>query len=314
MAPHSSARCSGRRDLNLGVPLHVEVPIEDRWIATRRGTLFARSWKPARAPATATFLLFHDSLGCVELWRDFPEQLASATGLPVVAYDRLGFGQSDANEGPLAVTFTRDEANDVVPLLREALGLEMIIPFGHSVGGSMAVATAARWPEQCAGVITEAAQAFVESRTLEGIAAEHARFEQPGELRRLERYHGEKARWVLDSWYHTWFSPGFADWSIDADLRQVRCPTLAIHGDRDEYGSTAHPERIARLVQGQSTTVILAGCGHVPHREETARVLAEIDGFVAQIAASAPYEQERLSVSVTLPPGASTAVMSPPNA
>jgi pimeloyl-ACP methyl ester carboxylesterase len=49
---------------------------------------------------------------------------------------------------------------------------------------------------------------------------------------------------------------------------------------RDEYGSPAHPERIARLVLGPSRVVILDGCGHVPHREQPARVLGEVMQFL----------------------------------
>jgi pimeloyl-ACP methyl ester carboxylesterase len=78
----------------------------------------------------------------VALWRDFPERLAIATRLPVVAYDRLGFGQSDTHTGSLPLTFIRDEAITVVRLC-EAIGIKMMVPFGHSVGGAMAIATRA---------------------------------------------------------------------------------------------------------------------------------------------------------------------------
>ena len=38
----------------------------------------------------------HDSLGCIRLWRDFPEQLAAATDCNYLIYDRGGYGLSDA--------------------------------------------------------------------------------------------------------------------------------------------------------------------------------------------------------------------------
>src|ERR1700692_4632945 len=102
----------------------------DSRIATERGTLFARSWKPLDLPGgqNETILLFHDSLGCVDLWRDFPRKLAASTQRHVVAYDRLGFGRSDACDGPLAPTFIRDEAVNVVPRLLDAMDLARIIP------------------------------------------------------------------------------------------------------------------------------------------------------------------------------------------
>lgn len=220
----------------------------------------------------------------MDLWREFPEQLSAATARSVVAYDRLGFGRSDPHPGQLPLTFIRDEATKVVPRVLDAVGLHEtipIIPFGHSVGGAMAVATAAHFRERCAAVVTESAQTFVEDRTLSGIRAAQVDFQRPAKLERLVRYHGMKARWVLDAWIETWLAPGFAGWCLDDDLRAVRCPTLALHGDHDEYGSLEHPERITRLTQGPSQAVILEGVGHVPHREQPMRVLSEVAQFLA---------------------------------
>ena len=265
----------------------MSVTASDHWIITERGTLFAKKWTPldrGRDPSCdpdPTILLFHDSLGCVDLWRDFPQQIAVATRLSVVAYDRLGFGRSDAHHGPLPLTFIPDEAVTVVPRLREALGLDEMIPFGHSVGGAMAIATAARLPEKCTAVITESAQSFVEERTRSGIRAVQAEFERPGQLERLVRYHSVKARWVLDTWINMWLAPDFTDWCLDDELRAVRCRALALHGDQDEYGSLQHPQRIVRLTPDSSCAVILDGCGHVPHREQPTRVLEEVTGFLA---------------------------------
>ena len=56
---------------------------QDVHVDTAKGRLYARRWDPAGA-AGAPIVLFHDSLGCVALWRDFPEQLASETGRSVV--------------------------------------------------------------------------------------------------------------------------------------------------------------------------------------------------------------------------------------
>ncbi|MDF1503655.1 alpha/beta fold hydrolase [Roseisolibacter sp. H3M3-2] len=249
----------------------------DHTIATPHGALFSRTWAPADARAgAAPVLLFHDSLGSVELWRDFPAALAVATGRTVVAYDRLGFGRSDPHPGTLPPTFVADEVDAGVAPVRAALGLARVVAFGHSVGGGMAVATAARLGDACEALVTVSAQSFVEDRTLAGVRAARAAFRAPGQVERLARYHGDKARWVLDAWTETWLAPSFAGWSLDDVLRDVRCQTLALHGDGDEYGSVAHPRRIAAGVRGPSRVVILDGVGHVPHREAPARVLDEV--------------------------------------
>ena len=256
----------------------------DQWVETPRGRLFARTWSPggdaARPRGGAPIVLLHDSLGCVALWRGFPERLCAATGRRVVAYDRLGFGRSDARHGSLGSDFVREEAETWFPLVRRGLGIGELVVMGHSVGGGMAALCAATSPEACLALVTESAQAFVEDRTLEGIRAAQQAFREAGQLDRLARYHGEKARWVLDAWVEVWFSAGFRPWSLAPDLPRITCPTLVIHGDHDEYGSVEHPRRIGSLVGGESAVEILPGCRHVPHREAEAVVVERIARFL----------------------------------
>lgn len=173
-----------------------------------------------------------------------------------------------------------DEAARFFPALRHSLGLTRFALLGHSVGGAMALAIAATERDGCVAVITEAAQAFVEARTLEGIRAARAEFERPEQFARLTRWHGAKAPWVLDAWAEVWLSAEFRSWSLDEELAAVRCPVLAIHGDRDEYGSVAFPRRIVAGVSGPSELAILEGCGHVPHRERRADVLRLVVSFL----------------------------------
>ena len=139
---------------------------------------------------------------------------------------------------------------------------------------------AAAYPDRCCGVVTESAQAFVEDCTLEGIRAARKSFAGPGQLDRLRKYHGEKAAWVLSAWTETWLAPEFANWNLDGELRKVLCPLLAIHGDQDEYGTIRHPERIVSLAGESAESVLLTGCGHVPHREQEQAVLDAVARFV----------------------------------
>lgn len=250
------------------------IDIDDGW-------LFVRRW-PAGDGGKAPIILLHDSLGSVELWREFPQALAQATAREVIAYDRLGFGRSGARGEPLAMDFVREEARRYFPVLHAALGLGRFALFGHSVGGAMAVEIAAAQGDACAALVTESAQAFVEARTLDGIRAAKAQFADPAQLARLARWHGDKARWVLQAWTDTWLSPAFADWNLDAALASVHCPLLAIHGDRDEYGSVAFPQRIAQGARGASKAVVVEGCGHVPHREREAEVLRLVAAFLIE--------------------------------
>lgn len=254
----------------------------DRWIACDGRRLFVRVWAGSAAPADggAPIVLFHDSLGSVELWRDFPARLAARTGRSVIAYDRLGFGRSDARTDVLAPTFIADEADTCFAALGEQLGVGGFVAFGHSVGGAMAVHCAARFPRDCEALVTVSAQACVEEVTVGGIRAAQLQFADAGQFGRLEKYHGGKAQWVLDAWTGTWLSPRFASWTLAGELARVRVPALAIHGSEDEYGSTRQPDLIAAWSGAEVRVEILQGVHHLPHREQPDQVVRLVGDFL----------------------------------
>lgn len=261
----------------------------DSFVEVPGGSVFVRRWSADRSERPPIIIL-HDSLGSVEQWRDFPDALAAATSRHVIAYDRLGFGRSTHRPQRPAVDFISDEAITFFPPIQRALGLTRFSLFGHSVGGAMALVIAASHRKACEGVITEAAQAFVEPRTLAGIRSAKAHFSDPEQFARLAKWHGDKARWVLDAWTEVWLSPEFLSWDLDRYLDRVICPVLAIHGDLDEYGSVEFPRRITRMVKGPSELVILDNCGHVPHRERRQDVLSLTSTFLERCA-SAPNDR-----------------------
>lgn len=265
---------------------------QDQYVDTDKGRLFVRRWTPAAttvataasakaAAGKAPIVLFHDSLGSVELWRDLPGRLALATGREVIAYDRLGFGRSDPSPDRLpARSFIPDEASTGFRWLHQGLGLDGFVVFGHSVGGAMGVVCAARYPD-CRALVSESAQTFGEDRTLEGIRAARENFRDPAQVARLAKYHGDKAQWVLDAWIDNWLDPVFQEWRLEPVLPEVTCPVLAIHGDSDEYGTTIHAKRIAGDSAGPGTLVLIENCGHVPHREQPDFILQTVADWLA---------------------------------
>ncbi len=246
----------------------------DQWLQLTQGRIFARRWQPAkRSPHGNPIILLHDSLGCVELWRDFPTALCQATGREVIAYDRLGFGRSDARTELPTLDFVAEESHDFFPQVCAQLEVGNFVLLGHSVGGGMAIQCAAEWPGRCEALVTLAAQVFPEDRTLAGIEAAREHFRAPEQIERLAKYHKDKARWALEAWTENWLHPGFAAWTLVNVLTHVRSPVLAIHGENDEYGSTQHPELIGKHSNGLARVEILKDTGHVPHREQPLRVL-----------------------------------------
>ena len=257
------------------------VKTQEYFLATPYGEIYAKKWLPIKPSTDIPLILFHDSLGSVALWRDFPEVLAMKLGRIIIAYDRLGFGKSAARNSLPNIEFIAEEATLFFPLIKKALSITKYLVIGHSVGGAMAINIAAV-DKDCLAVITEAAQAFVEDITLAGIVESKKAFQQLGQMERLEKWHGSKAKWVLSAWIDVWLSPEFSNWCLAPGIKEVTCPTLVIHGDSDPYGSRAFPEFITNNVSGKSEMLIFANCGHIPHKEFPDELMTKVVLFLKQ--------------------------------
>ncbi len=243
----------------------------DVWAQTPNGRIFVRVWNPANAGSNendkSPIVLFHDSLGCVELWRSFPRSLCKSTGRKIIAYDRLGYGKSDPL-GKMDLNFIGEETEFYFPIIREQLNIKRFVAFGHSVGGAIAVHCAARFADACVALISESARSFVDGKVTRGIIEAKKQFQNAERIERLRKYHGDKAERVLNNWVETWLSSDFASWSLEPVLPSVKCRLLVIQGEDDEYGATGHPELIARLARGPARVELLAHTRHIPHREQ----------------------------------------------
>jgi pimeloyl-ACP methyl ester carboxylesterase len=235
--------------------------------------LHAERVAPPRGGAGPVVVLLHDSLGSVALWRDFPERLAEATGLGVLAYDRRGHGASDPF-GPEARTpaYLHEQAAVLDRVLAAADVREAVL-FGHSDGGSIALLAAALHPARVRAAVAEASHVFVEERTLEGLREAERAIARGDLLPRIARHHGDKAGPLAAAWIGTWLSPAFRGWNVEAELRRIRCPVLVFQGAEDEYGTEAQVQAVARGVAGPARGVILPGLRHTPHREDPGAVL-----------------------------------------
>jgi pimeloyl-ACP methyl ester carboxylesterase len=229
-----------------------------------------------------TLILLHEGLGSIALWRDFPAKLAQATDCPAVVYSRYGYGRSDALTGPHHVDYMHREALDVLPELRDQLGLNDAILVGHSDGASIALihAGSGRWPVRA--VVLEAPHVFVEDVSIASITAARIAYETTDLRQRLARYHADVDS-AFRGWNDIWLDPNFRTWTIEDALPGVRCPVLAIQGADDEYGTLAQLDAIERGIAGPFERLVLPQCKHSPHRDQEDAVLAAMAAFVAQV-------------------------------
>jgi pimeloyl-ACP methyl ester carboxylesterase len=185
----------------------------------------------------------------------------------VLRYDRRGYGRSCPHDGPYGM---QQQVDDLAALLADRAAVLV----GHSYGGNVALATAARhphlvralsiyesplswepwWPGTTAGANAlatrgepaDAAEAFM--RRLVGDARWEALPERTRQQRRLEgaAMVGE----LSDLRAH-------APWRAD----QIRVPVLAGYGSKGRPHHRRGMEHVAATVAG-AQAVSLEGCGH----------------------------------------------------
>jgi pimeloyl-ACP methyl ester carboxylesterase len=262
--PGSTRKMDGRIDID-------GVGLETRWIGPG----------PEIAP---TILLLHEGLGCVDMWRGFPSQLAEATSCGVALYSRAGYGRSDPCRLPRPLTYMQDEARDVVPKLLDAIGFRHGLLLGHSDGASIATAyLGQRQDQRVRGLVLMAPHFFVEEMGLASIAKAREAYAK-GELRaRLARYHGANVDCAFRGWNDAWLDPEFRAWDIRDRIAHVRVPMLIVQGAGDEYGTIAQIDAARQRACCPVEVALLGDCGHAPHLQRPAETLAAIGEFARRM-------------------------------
>lgn len=237
-------------------------------------------------PDRTPLVFLHEGLGSVELWREFPAEVASRSGHPALLYSRLGYGRSDPFRQPRRPDYLHAEALEVLPLVVKGLVNSAPILIGHSDGASISIIYAgAGYP--VAGMILIAPHVFVESAGLESIRALHSSFPSSDLVEKMAKYHVD-AESTFRGWAEVWLSPEFRSWNIEEHLAGIKCPVLLIQCEDDEYGSLRQLDAIQTQVRGPVERLLLPGPGHAPHLAHPAEVTAATVAFIQALLGSPP--------------------------
>jgi pimeloyl-ACP methyl ester carboxylesterase len=240
------------------------------------------------APALAPTLVFlHEGLGCAAMWRDFPARLAAATGCGALVYSRWGYGASDPVGLPRPLRYMHDEGLVTLPELLENAGVRDAILVGHSDGASIAIVYAGGTGAQgLRALVLEAPHVFCEEVSVRSIAAaaraysDAAGDEGMGLRARLERHHGANTDGAFWGWNRAWLDPGFRAWNLEEYLPRLRVPSLIVQGEDDPYGTLRQVDAIEAQSGAPVERLILAACGHNPHREHPDETLVAMTRFI----------------------------------
>jgi pimeloyl-ACP methyl ester carboxylesterase len=238
-------------------------------------------WLGTAGPGKPALVFLHEGLGSIRQWRDFPLQVVKATGCRALLYSRYGYGQSEVLAEPrVGVDFMHREALEALPELVEKLAIERPVLVGHSDGASIALIHAGAG-HAVRALALMAPHVFVEPICVQSIRKASAAFDSTDLAQRLGKYHRDPHR-TFHLWADVWLDPEFLKWNIEATLRAISCPVLAIQGEDDEYGTPAQLEAVRRGVRGPCALVKLAACGHAPFRDQPSATLDALTEFIAE--------------------------------
>jgi pimeloyl-ACP methyl ester carboxylesterase len=206
-----------------------------------------------------------------------------AEGAEVILYDLRGHGMSERPSSGYAVANLVEDLRALLDALEISRPIELV---GNSFGGLVALAFAAAYPDRVSRL------ALIDAHTgTEGWAAQMtATLALKGEARDTKiaesfqswlGRHSDRKRTRLAKAAEALVEGT----SLVADLRTspplvlagIRCPTLALYGERSDVRS--HGEALAAALPS-CTLQLLPGCSHSVLWEATAEVRARVVAFV----------------------------------
>lgn len=264
---------------------YVERPVGRTWyrVAGERG----------RTP----LLCLHGGPGSTHNYFAPLERLADER--PIVLYDQVGCGKSEANGG---TSWTLGLFLDELDALREHLGLEHVHLLGTSWGGMLALEHALARQGSIGSLLLSSTLACAddwvkEVRRLrdaidgpdEEVMDEFERrhfFRGRDEPLELERMRAQRSVTVYEAMWgrNEWTMTGaLAGWDVRSRLRELTVPTLILRGAHD-----MSTDRISKTLKDgipHAREVVFERSSHTPVLEETERYLDVVRGFLYAVEA-----------------------------
>jgi pimeloyl-ACP methyl ester carboxylesterase len=212
--------------------------------------------------------------------------------LALATFDPRGVGRSDPVGEPeeFSLEILADDAADVAT----AVGLTKTVVIGHSGGGASALMFALRHPERVSHLILVSTAAIWDNpnplgarddlpttetemrvRMRESVARsvqDPSRFAHAmDEILPRMRFSPERLRWTVQK--------GARSYDVRARLKEIRVPTLIIHGADDGLVPASRAEELHAGIAG-ARLLLMPDCGHWPHVERRAEFVGAVTDFL----------------------------------
>lgn len=220
----------------------------------------------------------------------------------LLAVDLPGFGESDR---PASFSYTVDAYADLLGHLLDLLGLSRTALLGHSLGGTVALALAARDPERISRVVAVAPSVYplafpplarvALAPVVGALLFKHAFSRR--DMRQFFRRHvyldpALPSEETLAFYWERFNRPGGREAALRtlhalADLETLRelparvaCPALLVWGEQDRLVPLAHGRRLEQELP-RARLQVIPGSGHSPLEERPAQLCEAVLSFLA---------------------------------
>ena len=245
---------------------------------TARGDLF---YTVSRGPkASPTLLLVHGAGGTRLHW---PAELRRLPAVSVYTLDLPGHGRSG---GPGCDTITGYA--EAVAAFLHAVGIDLAIVTGHSMGGAIAITLALDFADLVAGLVLVAtgARLRVAPAILEGI---RSNFEGTTELITRFAWSSETAPRLIELGRRALLGTGpdvlLGDFTacdrfdVMERLGEIEAPTLVVAGSADQLTAAKYARFLAERI-ADARLVIIEGAGHMMMLERPIETAEAVQDFL----------------------------------
>ena len=214
---------------------------------------------------------------------DFEHQLPwFARNYEVVAPDPRGYGQSRPPVRDYPLGFYQRDAQDVLALMA-ALGHVEFTVFGWSDGANIGALMAANAAQRIRSLVIWGGNSYLSAEEITAFQAMRAISSwSPRDVEAMRQVYGDSLESLWESYVVGLENLYAAGGEIyRAQLKQVQCPTLVLHGEKDPLVPAFHPRVICEGIRGSVLHVFPEG-KHKIHAKYAAEFNQITSDFIAR--------------------------------